>query len=835
MNLFELETYLSSDESKAKIDKLVSFIEYSPNLLAAYNSGNTRARIFKRNSDTYMRSMVISFDDNGLVSQILSDNDTVVVNDAPQLNKSNYENLISQQDRIPWVKIGKLISEWAKTIDFNVTMEDLKYLSHYISIKSSGRQITSFVEDLKKFKYVAPDEQCPTLYVTPTMELRYNTKFILTTIIEDLVKSKFFGTREFEYTPIISFAYMIGHELLHYRLAHFNPEVTKAMNSYFIGMNSLKNQKNKKVFSDGLRSLRTIYQELDVNNAMSTIFSVLPCDSGMGLKQGGFEMTAKLSSDNKKIFLTTSYWNSAPGDWHDLKIRVKCDGFGILFFTSVHSILKCLVSDDLVTPPNPKPPKFEVGDLVNAKGDKDVIYVVTDIDSNGTVSVTEVPKDVVLGESFILSEGKIFKEDELDKYSPDEPDDDSEKQPGEDSEPDPDGDSGDDEEDGDDTEPGDGGSKPEPKDDTEPADEEPEDGDGSSKSEDPPVDEPKDNNEPAPNGETEEPGEPTGEEPKPGKPGDGEPEPTDEPGDGISTETHQGSIFDRLVKNAIGSNTKEVKKILGREDDDDEEISKIEPEDDELKSEIDGYDPRSSIENAIKNILNSDKENLFAGTTYEEEMALANKWFLKLKGTPREDVIYDTTLQSRRIKGLWGKDQDVEIPAKNKSLCILLDTSGSMNANFLLAICSDIVIKLMKSRIINKVFVIDHDGHGNNRYQQPSKIKKMMSAILTIGSGSSNLRARKQIEKVLAREKNSELSGILYITDLLIDESSFTLPTFVKYKVPLLLIANLNGGAVDKGDASRFMERNKVLYPTTVMMTEIGKKPYFLHNLINVK
>jgi len=181
-----------------------------------------------------------------------------------------------------------------------VTLADIKFISIYVSRKA---KLKSFAKDLKRLSIVTPVgptetfiikgqkiTRSNTLYVQKIdkkrFKLAYYSGFIAQAIIEDYIY-RYSGVPGYDNhggAPA-TFAYLIGHELLHYRYNHFGSKVSKGILRQ-LGMTAHGEwkvpAKNKKALDSLLMSEKTKFEESMNNSLMSEILGVPTTNGGVG-------------------------------------------------------------------------------------------------------------------------------------------------------------------------------------------------------------------------------------------------------------------------------------------------------------------------------------------------------------------------------------------------------------------------------------------------------------------------------------------------------------------------------------------------------------------------
>ncbi|QIG72108.1 hypothetical protein EVB95_274 [Rhizobium phage RHph_TM2_3B] len=173
-----------------------------------------------------------------------------------------------------------------------ITKEDIIFSSIYVSNVTGFK---TFANDMNRFETIEIDSNPQvTLYVTKDpldrYVLRYNPTFILKTIIHDWIfKATGFKLMAKYGGAMSTFAYMLGHEILHYRFDHFNPVVSAAIDSKCVDVIALKKAVNPKMAKSIVRSMRTVAEEIMVNSLMSQLMDMPAVDSGLTTGSNGSE------------------------------------------------------------------------------------------------------------------------------------------------------------------------------------------------------------------------------------------------------------------------------------------------------------------------------------------------------------------------------------------------------------------------------------------------------------------------------------------------------------------------------------------------------------------
>ena len=124
----------------------------------------------------------------------------------------------------------------------SITQEDISLIAFYIASRSNLER--SFAKDLERLAYIMPMES-QTLYVKKELDgsvhMRYNPQFIGNGILRDYI-NHFSGLPEYKnYKGAkTTLAFVIGHELLHYRYNHFDPKISTALKLLHYGPKLMK-------------------------------------------------------------------------------------------------------------------------------------------------------------------------------------------------------------------------------------------------------------------------------------------------------------------------------------------------------------------------------------------------------------------------------------------------------------------------------------------------------------------------------------------------------------------------------------------------------------------
>lgn len=158
---------------------------------------------------------------------------------------------------------------------------DMKFISEYLTQKSD---LKTFSKDLSRIAYIVEDPLTNTLSIgkvsdkTDDYILKYNSNFIMKTIIYEYFYSEFLGLKE-SYISLKVLSYLIGHELLHFRFNHFDKGVTNSLKSSYLKTTS--EIQNLKRINNYLDSNVNIQCEMMINHVMSKILNCEVVDGGI--------------------------------------------------------------------------------------------------------------------------------------------------------------------------------------------------------------------------------------------------------------------------------------------------------------------------------------------------------------------------------------------------------------------------------------------------------------------------------------------------------------------------------------------------------------------------
>jgi len=634
-------------------------------------------------------------------------------------------NDVVQERYTLYKKIEELQDKLFPDVEILLTRRDLSIITQFLTNLSRFTTdkielYTSFNKDLNQVRNVqALDAKtCPTLFMERSKKdqfrLGYNPKFLFTAIFTDYCQ-RFIGYGNFEKANALStISYVIGHELLHYRLGHSEPG---AMIAILEGINPQGDLISNKQYHRYLQSLIVQFEEYTINQTMNNLLD------------RGVSSVAMGDPHTNKVLSVALYTPQRTGD--DVK-----GSFNLIW-------------EDTFTPiandQSPEFVKFPIGSLNMHTAQQIMLLLYEQVRQESDKEKVEELRDKLQQMQQDTGMGDDSSKENDPQHNEEPSDSDSSANP-----------------------PPSGNPFPPEEPPSEQGREVP---DGGSDSESPGTDSP-DLDSPSSPG-SEDPDQTPSEDPN--NQGDEQPSASnvDTASDGRdSAPSKQASKppekWKDVAKPLGGSKASE--KAL------DDVLEKIKASGtlEKAKDEIlGGGDEPDSFDLGGRNQGLGSSTLPLAGNLLKELSTNKNffrnilRWVAAISNKEEDIDTWNPNLPSRRVQGLLGKSTEVSVK-RHSSLLIILDTSPSMTPYYdtIKIVLKTLVGILRRKDIVRDFMLLDLDGHGTMRPLPSRQISLAVDKILNnTVSGSSLVPAYRRLNKLLDQYPLFDITGIVYISD----------------------------------------------------------------------
>lgn len=299
---------IPTDKPKLKVISLHEFDAYIKNVLK--DKVKKESFWYKDESFKQDSKIQVSINKKGeiTVTKVIDGEFTLVTNTPPEKPVKNL-TIMKREDYDPRAKLDQQYKDILESIpEIHITPVDIKFVSVYLN--NVSKQL-SFSKDLEKVKTIKETRgQGDSLYLMKRSEtdyvLGYSPIFITQAIFSDYLKH-YAGVPGWENYKgaLASFAYMIGHELLHYRYNHMAPQVRLTIEGHHSKRFPVdKTSKYKKVINNIIKQESTEFEELMNNSSLNRILKMPTVDGGIGVHLGndnGVMYSGILTVDSVKI------------------------------------------------------------------------------------------------------------------------------------------------------------------------------------------------------------------------------------------------------------------------------------------------------------------------------------------------------------------------------------------------------------------------------------------------------------------------------------------------------------------------------------------------------